>query len=1046
MKKLLKYSCISVSRLIQIILVLCLSAGIIVFAYILLHSQLNSDKLLGSDDTSAYIFVEWLNKYYPNYPYWFPLQGGGVSFVAGYPHLAHTLVITISRVFDLALIRSFNIMRFLAFPTTAVFILLFCWLRLNYPKQPISRIAIGFVAAIFYLIMPITYIFAYQWGFYAEAVSYIFVAPTLFFVDWFLELHFKGQSSLKKRVVNVVAILLWTLAFHTHFAAGIAILHLTIFMIAGRIISEVKANHKIALKKGCIAFLLLLIPLGLFFSHRFFQYSEYNAQVAKGGFNGYVNDPNGKINFDVLPTYEIMLGLENPKDEMKSAVENWSAQPYIWVGILPALLFGWFRTKKILLFSLLSVYGFLNFTNEFFIRVPYWLAPFTVLFDYRTVWIAYRVILPITAAFGFYILGDTILRIADILLKKTGKYIYGVWDHIFAPSIAICVMFILIIYAANMYPIPQGTSPIENQKLWRLGPSIFVESNFLIDSKQFSAFQSEDSTNNELAISKKQCLNIPSNEISARSSWCNSLHYSLIEQVSLKRLPSIKVLEKGPVTYVKETDKEPYKFLGDDPLKTRFDLSGNSGSIIMKMPLYTDVSQTQIYINTLTLFSALWNYQSSVMYAYQPIYQKVGILSEIAKYYGYNYIQASTTAQTPPEIYEQDPNWEKTEDKQWWQFKEATTLTTWTKKPHLLFIGNEGYYFYDQAFKVFNVGALSYNDGIISNGGEYVDKYSLKELQEFDGLFLSGYKYNNQNKGHSLLTQYVEKGGKLFIDTGWQYKNPDWQLEQVPPFLPTNKLIWEEITSQAELTLDQTEKINFNSDQRQIGHLTLNGGHWGISTITDLRKDSTVLLQVLNKPVIIAREFGKGKVVWSGMNILPHIEGGKNENTKEIQLLSASLKWLLGSTASTDLQIIPSRKNPDKITFKLEESTNENTLLYFREGYVPKWNATLTTSDNKTKKLQIVPTGPRMVGIVVPPVAKGSIVNLQIKSSLMDYATLAVGILTVPLLILYILGVINPIAFSVKNFVKRFLGKIKRTNKEIANYKMHTDPNKTIND
>jgi hypothetical protein len=43
------------------------------------------------------------------------------------------------------------------------------------------------------------------------------------------------------------------------------------------------------------------------------------------------------------------------------------------------------------------------------------------------------------------------------------------------------------------------------------------------------------------------------------------------------------------------------------------------------------------------------------------------------------------------------------------------------------------------------------------------------------------------------LEACIANGGSVFIDTGWQYWIPDWQLDEVPEFFPTNSLSWTDL-------------------------------------------------------------------------------------------------------------------------------------------------------------------------------------------------------------------------------------------------------------
>jgi hypothetical protein len=66
-----------------------------------------------------------------------------------------------------------------------------------------------------------------------------------------------------------------------------------------------------------------------------------------------------------------------------------------------------------------------------------------------------------------------------------------------------------------------------------------------------------------------------------------------------------------------------------------------------------------------------------------------------------------------------------------------------------------------------------------------------------------------------------------------------------------------------------------------LGPVAIVGSKWGISTAGDVRTGAKVLLHSNGNPVVIAKEIEKGRVIWSGINSMMRIEGGKNENTNK---------------------------------------------------------------------------------------------------------------------------------------------------------------------
>jgi hypothetical protein len=1056
--------------------------------YIMNWSSLNATGPIGTDAMSAFVYVKWFNSYFPDIPFWYPLQGAGVSFVAGYPHLAHFLVAFLHNITDIPLINAFNWLEFSVFLVSAIGIFIYCWARLEYPKQPWMRQCIGLVASIFYLTAPITYVHTIPWGFYAETVSYLFTAPTLIALDYFIDNKFKGKRSFLIRLSFAYGMLLYTFTFLTHFSTGMGLTHLILGLIALRTILNIKSNPRVAIKNSLKITIYIFLTLAGLFAWRYASYADYNVEVAKGGFSGYSN-PNISLkqiteNKAGLLDFSQVLGLKlYGENDPRQPLDDWSYQTYIWFFALIALLLGWIRSKKILLFGIMSLYGFTTYSLPLGVLILNKIGPFAEIFNGRSVWTVYRLIVPIVAAYGIFIVIELAISLFNKLFIQV-KSIHFTVEHLIKPVIIIpfmlgvallCITQFSALYNRNASNMRLGIDRINQDNIWKRIEkdkenqtqsffNIKVSPKDPYDAKQlyFSCAQNnvakydfinqicEKSFNkiseqinllDEQDVNKMyQYCETTSQKDSTQFSFCNTIQkYSKEYQLNPKNWPDISLTNKDPS---EEISKEVFKHVPDNPLQTRYDLSGLTGSVIMHAPLISNVSQTQVYINSLTLFSALWNYQSSVMYSDQPLYQKPGILTELAKWFGYEYILAITNSDNARGLYEEDPNWEKLNPQDdWWQFKSPTTLTTWTKRPALLFIGNETTFQYDQAFKIFNLGVLSYDDAIIFAGKEHVDDYKITDLQKFDALFLKAYNYRNQNKGHELLTEYVKSGGSLFIDTGWQYKSPDWQLENAPAFFPTNSLVWKQINKKSDIIADNTEKIGLTTQDNNLGELVPIGGNWGISAQTDIRNDSTVLAQSDNTPLVIAREYQKGRVIWSGMNIVPHIEGYKNENIREMELLKYSLRWLLKSDdkPAQDLKISVKRQSPDKISFKFDDQTNQTSTLYFREAYFPKWHASLSKSTDKS--IEVFRAGPRLIGLRVPPVKKGDQLNLEIRKLPKEIILELLALTTTIYLVIYLIGITKPLENKIKYLIRKLRRGISDTNSDIANFKMHDDPN-----
>jgi hypothetical protein len=1083
MQKVLSIIIKYLSVVIQLALVVGVSAFILFISFII--DPKFSENFSGNDVPSAYTYTVWINQTFPNIFFWYQYQGAGVSFTSGYQWLAHISAVIIHKVAEIPLSAAFATLRAAAFPISAIGIILFCWTRLEYPKQGYTRILIGSIAALFFLLSPITWYWTHKWGFYAEGVSYMFIAPALLFADWYIDLEFKKSKSWKKRLSLILAGGFWSLGFLTHFYTGSGIAHFIVIMLFSATIWNIfknkenlpvevktivnededdptkKSKFKISLNIkesliiGVKAGLSILAVFLLFSFWRLSSYIDYTKQVALGGFAGdlFSSQNAESLNKPSLGQITQLEFIAFP--DQRFIFDGYSVPLTIWIFAAISLALSWTRSRKVWTISLAVLYGFFSYSVTSVINATYLFGPFAQVFNFRSVWTVYRIILPIAAAYGIFLIPDLISWLPDFLLRKISKYTGFVSSHLLKPLFIFPAMLVILFFVTksieldkkifgielknynstinylqkpNIYILTAGRRNIDSRNIWQQHDENYTllkdntelqvrvnipemkqyckENKDLISPVNDFCKTTELGANADpqsLSSMGDYCNKLPRSKQIDANSWCQNFDRPLADQLKIENWPEITFKETHQVT---EAEIKEFEHLPNNPLETRYDLSGLSGSILMRSPLINPISITQVYINQLTLFSALWNYQSSVMYADQPNYQKAGILTEFAQYFGYEYVNAAVNTPRAAQLYADDPNWQKIGKGDWQHFQKPTGLLTWNNHPRVLFISDSSKFTYDQFFKLANVGVLPYQNGIIYNGSKNLDDYKLTELQNFNLIILAGYKYKNAKSAHELVDQYIKNGGNVFIDTGWQYQNDDWQIKSnVPEFFPTNKIEWKETNINSTLEIDDASKIDYQVNKKDLGKISILDQKWNVSSASDVRSDASVILYTDGNPVMIARNYQKGKIVWSGLNIIPHIEGGNNQNEGEIKVFAKALSWLLPSCQNCNTDTYPykiERPNPDNIYFTLDQTTSEATTFYWRESFHPKWKASLI-NNNKNQNLQIYRAGPRMMGIVVPPVQSGAQITLKIQNSffedLVNFLTIF-GILCVPLFIL----------------------------------------------
>jgi hypothetical protein len=409
----------------------------------------------------------------------------------------------------------------------------------------------------------------------------------------------------------------------------------------------------------------------------------------------------------------------------------------------------------------------------------------------------------------------------------------------------------------------------------------------------------------------------------------------------------------------------------DRPL--RIDVSPYQGRIAMDLTAYADVSQINAYTYTTSLEHAMWGYQQNVFYSREDPVNEYGnprTLNGLADWFGTKYVFLRP-GDDPVETY-QEAGWERTYeqgDLQVWRNPSAPDMATATTRPAVLLIGKPRTDAYMTVFRLANDGMLPYDQALLVEGRARVDSYTVEELSAFDAVFLYGYDYKDGRKAWSTLASYVEQGGSLFVDTGWEFWIPEWEFEQAPDVLPVDHLTWTDYGSATSYDLGAPD-ISGSIDVTKFKPLIWEGKPWTLSgaEASDVRDWGRMVLSAGGRPLVVAGNFGRGKVVWSGMNLIGHARYG-DPNPEEIRFLGNLVRWLAGVGSGDELPTpIVSREDPDHVTLSFAAVAGDVTWLYWRESYYPDWHAYVTDASGE-HEVPIYRGGP---GLMLMPIRADS--------------------------------------------------------------------------
>jgi hypothetical protein len=233
-----------------------------------------------------------------------------------------------------------------------------------------------------------------------------------------------------------------------------------------------------------------------------------------------------------------------------------------------------------------------------------------------------------------------------------------------------------------------------------------------------------------------------------------------------------------------------------------------------------------------------------------------------------------------------------------------------------------------------------------------------EQLAWFDALVL--YRYKQTPTLWGRLKQYVERGGRLFIDTGSEQAESS--APNPPDVFPVRSLsrgpegtAWD---------LSGSGPLTSGLDVAAFGPLVFQDEPWALSaaaTTADVDEGATVELAHRGKPVLVSQNVGSGSVVWSGMNFPYHVRQYLAE--PEIALFDRLLEKLVGPLT---LHAGAAKFERPKSELVRIHGTNQPAVL-FKEAAFPGWTATVA-GDRGRRRLPIFRAGPQDPGYQVVPV------------------------------------------------------------------------------
>lgn len=1034
-----------------------------------------------SDILNFITLADWLFRWFPKIPFWYPQQGGGISFITYYPILNHLILVVITKLTSLPIAIAFRIHSLLAMILTSLGIY-FLGFRLT-RNQTVS-----FLAAFFYLLSPIAWIFLFEWGFFAEQASHLFIAPVIIFLTLFLDGLYEKKASFKTRLYGLIFLCLFVITpiAHPHTFTGLYTLIIPLIFVYPFFVYRKNIGKTLkdsSAKLIMITFIVLL--LGSFWFVPFFRYRgivKQGATMQKGEIPDDLLMQNAiypKNFFNISPSVGTTEDIEN---------SNYSKTFFAWrnvafpfaISILALIGFigSFFINKKVFSLALASLVpltiGLIPRLALLIARIPFLGQFFS---NWRSLLSTSRVIIPIVAAFGCFVVAYIIFFPLKLLIKKVKAKAINI------PLKAIYLVFVTLLtfVVATFILFKFKNWPDNPSFLISYGPETLISA-FKLDTRDIWREEARPCFNSGFSISDEELPPVCKNYYLHENFWLNKIienckgfkedfeslptdlrslckeDYSLeivkpivelcdggkhpdvyqgICDARIKNLQDQISFDWGKLTEIKgerakETwglDRELFGLLEDK--KARVDFHTVLGGFMMTEPFYSDTPELPVYYNTASLIPLMWNYEISSFYSEENVWSQPEIVDELAKYFGIKYIFLSEDI-TPMYKYRED-SWERLEKIKTfyglalWQFKQPTSLLEVSTKPLVLVIGERNLNAYFRIFHLGNIGGLSYDEAIFVDGGERIEDYTIDDLKQFDVVVMEGYQYKNRSKAWKLLENYLEGGGSLYFNTGWQYSSADWELESTPDFFPLKSLEWISLDNSSNYKLNEgLMGFEKDIDVDDFSPLVVGGQSWGVSSgnNSSLRDWAKPILSVDQQLLVAGGSYDSGRVLWTGFDIPGHI-GAFQENPEEIKFFHKIMKYLLDGKEGKIINSDFNRSYPDKVEIDIENGTNQKTVVYWKEAYYPDFKATLVTRDKRQEtRLKSYKAGPGMTAFILPSVKAGTKIVYEYKT---PFSIIFARIISLTTFVLMIIVIVSPRLFNrVTNFLSRKSKKLSR--------------------
>jgi len=341
------------------------------------------------------------------------------------------------------------------------------------------------------------------------------------------------------------------------------------------------------------------------------------------------------------------------------------------------------------------------------------------------------------------------------------------------------------------------------------------------------------------------------------------------------------------------------------------------------------------------------------------------------------------------------------------EFRQPTPILAATDSPAILFIGKKTSY--NIFFRSLAYSNLNSRHFIPIHGDEFIDSYSSDELKKFKVLVLYDYRFRDSRRAAELLKSFVENGGGVVMESN-MFADEERSFGEILPVYGVEHANFGK-KWRLSLTADGEEALG-DIALSKFGEAVFLEGPWGVAVAKGTTDGARGFLREADRPILAGGDFGKGRVVWSGMNLPYHINSYTNE--EESKLWGKLLNWA-GRIEGLEIFEYPEDNNSliyETATFSAEFVNPEERIVtvkkpvsgvLLKEFYFPNWHAHIMRNGKK-EGAKIYRAGPEFMYV---PLSEEISYPLQVillyEKSWLEKISIGISLLTLGGLIFYAL-------------------------------------------